>query len=92
MSKEDTTKTATTFEDCGEYVLRLRGDSMTDAGMFDGDDLIVARANTATDGDIVVAMLGDAMTVKRWRADQDGGELRVVGRVVGLTRPVGASA
>lgn len=87
----------------GEYILRLRGDSMTGAGMLDGDYLVVKPADTAIDGQIVVAMVGQEMTVKRWRLDQDGqpwlepanpelepirGDVRVVGRVVGLFRTV----
>jgi len=57
----------------GEYVLRLRGNSMVDAGMLDGDYLVVNPADTATDGQIVVALVNGAdATVKRWRVDQDG--------------------
>lgn len=92
----------------GDYVLRLRGDSMTDAGMRDGDNLIVKKTDHANDGEIVVAQVGEEMTVKRWRVDPDGSawlepanvevepvrgvDVRVVGRVVGLFRSVGGPA
>jgi len=48
------------------FVLRVRGDSMIDAGILDGDLLIVRSQNTANNGDIVVARLGDEATVKRF--------------------------
>lgn len=88
----------------GEYVLRLRGDSMIDAGMHDGDFLIVKQAESAVDGQVVVAMVGEEATVKRWRLDPDGtpwlesanaefepirgADVRVVGLVVGMFRTV----
>lgn len=57
----------------GEYVLRVRGDSMTGAGILDGDYIVVERAETATDGDLVVALINDAeATIKRYRRDADG--------------------
>ena len=48
--------------DC--FMLRVRGDSMINAGIFDGDLVIVRQQETANNGDIVVAMLGDEATVK----------------------------
>ena len=47
------------------FLLVVKGDSMIDAGLMPGDTLIVERANSARDGDIVVAMVDDAYTVKR---------------------------
>jgi repressor LexA len=46
------------------FALRVRGDSMRDAGIMDGDVVIVRRQPTASSGSIVVALLGDEATVK----------------------------
>ena len=43
----------------GEFVLRVKGDSMKDAGILEGDHVIVRRQDTATDGEIVVALVGE---------------------------------
>jgi repressor LexA len=57
----------------GEFVLRVRGDSMKDAGILEGDYVIVRRQETATDGEIVVALVGEEpeATVKRFFREQD---------------------
>jgi DNA polymerase V len=47
------------------FYVRVSGDSMRDAGIFDGDLLIVDRAVTCADGSIVVARIGDEFTLKR---------------------------
>lgn len=47
------------------YVLRVRGDSMIDDGVHDGDLVVVQRARTAADGEMVVALVGDEVTLKR---------------------------
>ena len=47
------------------YVLRVRGDSMIDDGVHDGDLVIVQRSETAPDGEMVVALVGDEVTLKR---------------------------
>ena len=62
---------STPFE--GDFVLRVTGDSMINAGILDGDLVVVRRASTADDGEIVVAQIEDEATVKRLR--------RVGGRV-----------
>ena len=50
------------------YALEIEGDSMIDAGIFDGDTVIIARQNTAQTGDIVVALIDDEeATLKRLR-------------------------
>ncbi len=49
----------------GCFALRVRGDSMIDAGIFDGDKVIVRPQQTAEHGEIVVALLEDEATVKR---------------------------
>ena len=50
-----------------DYLLRVRGMSMRDAGILDGDLLAVKKANTVKNGQIIVARLGDDVTVKRYR-------------------------
>jgi repressor LexA len=59
--------------DDGEFVLRVKGDSMKDAGILEGDHVIVRRQETATDGEIVVALVGDdaEATVKRFFRERD---------------------
>ncbi len=46
------------------YALRVRGESMIEAGILDGDLIIVKKESTADNGDIVVALVGDESTVK----------------------------
>lgn len=57
----------------GDFVLRVTGDSMMNAGILDGDLVVVAQRPTANDGEIVVAQIEDEATVKRLK--------RVDGRV-----------
>jgi repressor LexA len=54
------------------FALRVRGDSMKDAGILDGDLVVVRKVDHAENGDVVVALLGDDATVKRLekRADR----------------------
>jgi repressor LexA len=59
----------------GDFLLRVRGESMIDAGIFDGDLVIVQRAQDARNGQIVVALAGDdestdEATVKTFRQEQ----------------------
>jgi repressor LexA len=55
------------FRSRPDYLLKVRGMSMRDAGIMDGDLLAVKKADTAKNGQIVVARLGDEVTVKRYR-------------------------
>ena len=55
----------------GEYLLRIRGDSMKDAGILEGDFVVVRSQDTAQDGDVVVALLGEEATVKRFFRETD---------------------
>ncbi|HYN79551.1 MAG TPA: transcriptional repressor LexA [Lamprocystis sp. (in: g-proteobacteria)] len=55
------------FRPRADYLLRVRGTSMRDAGILDGDLLAVHAAQEAQNGQIVVARLGDEVTVKRFR-------------------------
>ncbi len=59
-----------------EFLLRVKGDSMVNAGILDGDIVVVRRQQTAQDGDIVVALAGDdeaadEATVKRFYRESD---------------------
>jgi len=58
-----------------DYLLKVRGMSMRDAGIMDGDLLAVQKARDAKNGQIVVARLGDDVTVKRLRRTKAGIEL-----------------
>jgi len=58
-----------------DYLLKVRGMSMRDAGILDGDLLAVQKASEAKNGQIVVARLGDEVTVKRFRRTRQGIEL-----------------
>ena len=87
----------------GEFLLEVRGDSMVDAGILEGDHVVVRRQDTAADGEIVVALVGEEATVKRFFREDDhvrlqpenatmepirSREVKVLGRVVGLCRQV----
>jgi repressor LexA len=87
----------------GQYVLKIRGDSMKDAGILEGDYVVVRPQDTADNGDVVVALLGEDATVKRFYREKDhirlqpendgmepirSKEVKVLGRVVGLLRAV----
>lgn len=85
----------------GDYLLRIRGESMKDAGIVEDDLVVVHQQDTAQQGDIVVALLGEEATVKRYFREPDHirlqpenetmepirtKEVKVLGRVVGLLR------
>ena len=87
----------------GDYILRVRGESMKDAGIFEGDYVVVRPAEEAADGEIVVALIGEEATVKRFYREADHVRLqpeneamepirttdaRILGRVVGVFRKV----
>ena len=89
--------------DEGEFVLRVKGDSMVGAGIFEGDYVVVRPQETATDGEIVVALVEDEATVKRFFKEEDHVRLQpendtlepilsrnvqLLGRVVGVCRRV----
>lgn len=89
----------------GEYVLRVRSDSMARAGILKDDYVVVCPQNMAGDGDIVIALVGDEAQIRRyrymsgkgslWTDDEDvatrlvDDETRILGRVVGVFRQVG---
>ena len=87
--------------DRGEYLLRVRGESMKNAGILEGDLVVVAPQDTARDGEIVVALVGEEATVKTFFREPDHirlqpenemmepirtREVRILGRVIGLMR------
>ena len=87
--------------DPGCFALRVRGDSMINAGILDGDKVVVRPQQTANDGQIVVARIGDEATVKRlsrkngqvWLLPEnenydpiDGSEAELIGLVKAVVR------
>ncbi len=53
------------------FMLRVKGESMINAGIFDGDNILVAKQETARNGDIVVALVDDSATVKTFYREAD---------------------
>jgi repressor LexA len=88
----------------GDYILTVRGESMVDAGILPGDFVVVRPSETASDGEIVVALVGDdEATVKRYFREKDhirlqpenkamkpirSQEVRLLGKIVGVFRSV----
>lgn len=84
------------------YMLTVHGDSMVNAGILDGDQVLVEKRSYASNGDMVVAMIDDSVTVKTYYKE-DGyyrlqpendymdpiivhGELTILGKVIGVFR------
>ncbi len=63
------------FKPRADYLLRVHGDSMINAGILDGDLLAVHKADDARDGEIIVARIDDEVTVKRLRRPRGRGRL-----------------
>ena len=57
------------------FILRVKGDSMINAGIFDGDQIFVQQCNTARNGDMVVALVDDSATVKTFY--KENGHIRL---------------
>ena len=88
----------------GDYILKVRGESMIDAGILEGDFVVVRPTETARDTEIVVALVGeDEATVKRYFREKDhirlqpenksmkpirSRDVRLLGKVVGVFRSV----
>ena len=82
-------------------MLKVKGESMINAGIFDGDNIIVERCSTAQNGDMVVALVDDSATVKTFY-NEDGHirlqpendfmdpisvqDVVILGRVIGVMR------
>ena len=86
------------------FMLRVKGESMINAGIFDGDQVLVKQQNTARNGEIVVALLEDSATVKRFYKENGYYRLQpennamepiltdhveILGTVIGLIRLMG---
>jgi repressor LexA len=87
--------------DSGSFMLTVRGESMIEAGILDGDYVVVREQNTASNGDIVVALLGDEATVKTFYRETDrvrlqpenammepifSTDVQILGKVIALLR------
>lgn len=83
------------------YMLHVKGDSMVNIGIFDGDQILCETASTASNGEIVVALVEDSATVKRFYKENGHyrlqpendfmepiivNEVKIVGKVIGLFR------
>lgn len=83
------------------FMLKVRGESMVNAGIYDGDSVIVKQQPTADNGDIVVALVEDSATVKRFYKEDGHYRLQpendamdpiivdrvdILGKVIGLIR------
>ena len=83
------------------FMLKVSGESMINAGIYDGDTVIVEQRSSAKNGDIVVAMVGDSATVKTFYKEKDYYRLQpendtmepiicehveILGKVIGLVR------
>jgi repressor LexA len=84
------------------FMLNVKGNSMINAGILEGDQIIVEQCPSAENGDIVVALVGDSATVKRFfkedgyyrlQPENDSMEpiivdhVQILGKVIGLLRP-----
>ncbi len=87
--------------DAEVFMLQVKGDSMVGAGIFDRDYVLVRQASTAVDGEIVVVLIEDDATVKRFFKENDHirlqpenphmkpiqvRDVRILGKVIGLYR------
>lgn len=92
---------AGSFSGSDLFMLRVQGTSMIDAGILDGDKIIVRKQETAENGDIVVALIDDSATVKRFFKKDDHfvlhpenetmsdiivNDVAILGKVIGLIR------
>lgn len=86
-----------------DYILKVRGDSMKDAGILEGDFVVVRPTDEVANGEIVVALLGDEATVKRFYRERNAIRLEpeneahepivtqdaeLLGKVIGVFRQV----
>jgi len=91
----------TLFKGDDLFMLTAKGDSMINAGIFDGDKIVLRQQSTANNGDIVAALIDDSATIKRYykenghfrlQPENDDYEpiivdnVRIIGKVVGLVR------
>ena len=89
--------------EAGQFVLKVKGESMVEAGILDGDFVVVQKQETARDGEIIVALVGEEATVKTFYKEADHirlqpenstmepirtRDVQILGRMVGLLRSV----
>lgn len=89
--------------EAGDYILKVRGESMKDVGILEGDYVVVRKAEDARNGEIVVALIDGEATVKRFFRERDHVRLQpenssvepiitreaaIVGKVVGVFRSI----
>lgn len=89
------------LENSTSFMLKVKGDSMINAGILDGDYILVKQQSTAENGDMVVALIDDEATVKTFYKEKDHfrlqpenpayepiivKELSILGKVIGLFR------
>lgn len=82
-------------------MLHVKGESMINAGIYDGDKVLVQKQSTAENGDFVVAMIEDGVTVKTFYKEDDHirlqpendfmepliyDDVQIIGKVIGLFR------
>ena len=83
------------------FMLKVKGDSMINMGIYEGDQIIVMKQNVAENGDVVVALIDDSATVKRFYKENGHirlqpendfmdpiivNECEIIGKVIGLIR------
>jgi len=103
-NREDTIPLPASMVKGESFMLRVKGESMINAGILDGDFVVVRTQNTAENGDMVVAILEDEATVKTFYKEKDGIRLQpendalepiitkdvnIAGKVVALIRTIG---
>ena len=86
------------------FMLKVKGESMINAGIFDGDKILVRQQNTARNGEPVVALIDDSVTVKTFYKESDHirlqpendsmdpiivPDVKILGKVIGLFRLLG---
>ncbi|TEB06855.1 LexA repressor [Pelotomaculum schinkii] len=103
-NREELFTLPTHFTGTGEFfMLRVQGQSMIEAGILNGDMVVVRRQQDANNGDIVVALLEEEATVKRFFKEKErvrlqpenramepiyAKELQILGKVIGLVRKI----
>ncbi len=83
------------------FMLKVKGNSMVNAGIFDGDTILVQKQSHANNGDFVVALIEDSVTIKTFYKEENGyrlqpennymepiyvSEVEILGKVIGLFR------
>ena len=89
------------FSGGGDFVVQVKGDSMTEAGINDGDYVVIRQQSSASEGDIVAALLEDEVTLKKFYKKVDyillkpanpryedikQRDVKILGKLVGLFR------